>query len=162
MPTHYQGSPHEVLALDTFVKLTRATNSLLARIHRRSPRGSLTPTQFGVLETLYHLGPLCQRQISAKLLLSTGNITHVIDILEQRGLVQRERDTNDRRYITVSLTPAGSTLIGQIFPQHASLVAREMEILTPDEQATLGSLCRKLGKNNHEHTSKGATNVLEN
>ena len=51
----------------------------------------LTISQFGVLEALYHKGPLCQRDIAAKILKSTGNITMVIDNLEKRELVRRER-----------------------------------------------------------------------
>ncbi len=146
MPTHYQGSTHEILALDTFIKLTRAVDSLTARLHQYGSMGGLTISQFGVLETLYHLGPMCQSQISSKLLLSTGNITLVIDNLEKRGLVQRRRDSQDRRYITVSLTEAGQALIAQIFPLHAAAIAEEMSVLEPGEQEALGQLCRKLGR----------------
>ena len=146
MPTHYQGSPREALALNTFIKLTRAADSLMQRLSQRSTQGSLTATQFGVLETLYHLGPLCQTEISHKLLLSTANITLVIDNLEKNGLVQRTRSAEDRRFITVSLTEKGAKLIAELFPQHAASVAEEMSVLSPQEQETLGELCRKLGK----------------
>lgn len=146
MPTHYQGSPRETLALNTFIKLTRATGSLLQRLSLRNTQGSLTPTQFGVLETLYHLGPLCQTEISRKLLLSTANITLVIDNLEKCGLVQRTRSAEDRRFITVSLTGGGEELISGLFPKHAVSIAEEMSILSPQEQETLSELCRKLGK----------------
>jgi MarR family 2-MHQ and catechol resistance regulon transcriptional repressor len=89
---------------------------------------------------------MCQSQISSKLLLSTGNITLVIDNLEKRGLVQRQRDSQDRRYITVSLTEAGQALIAQVFPLHAAAIAEEISVLEPGEQEALGQLCRKLGR----------------
>ena len=146
MPTHYQGSPRETLALNTFIKLTRATDSLTQRLSQRSTHSSLTPTQFGVLETLYHLGPLCQTEISHKLLLSTANITLVIDNLEKCSLVQRIRSSEDRRFITVSLTRQGEELISELFPLHAAAIADEMSVLSPEEQQSLGELCRKLGK----------------
>lgn len=146
MPTHHRGTAEEVLALNTYIKLQRATNSLEARLAHRRTMGDITATQFGVLETLYHLGPLCQGEISAKLLKSGGNITLVVDNLEKRGLVQRERETRDRRMILVSLTPAGRDLISQIFPKHLEAIVEEMSVLTPEEQQTLGDLCRKLGK----------------
>lgn len=60
MPTHYQGDPKAVQTLDTFVKLTRAANSIEARIFQQDTIERLTPSQFGVLETLFHLGPLRQ------------------------------------------------------------------------------------------------------
>jgi MarR family 2-MHQ and catechol resistance regulon transcriptional repressor len=146
MPTHYQGTDQEILALDTFIKLSRASDALLARLNHRGTMTSLTVSQFGVLETLYHLGPLCPGDLSSKLLKSGGNLTLVIDNLEKQGLVQRERDTKDRRMIIVSLTPAGRDLISQIFPQHVAAITDELSCLTPEEQKTLGALCRKLGR----------------
>lgn len=146
MPTHYAGTTEEVLALNTFIKLTRAVQSLEARLSQGGTTEHLTQTQFGVLETLYHLGPLCQGEISSKLLKSGGNITLVVDNLEKQGLVQRERDQHDRRTVTVSLTPAGRELISRAFPQHLAAIVKEMSILTAEEQETLGDLCRKLGK----------------
>jgi MarR family 2-MHQ and catechol resistance regulon transcriptional repressor len=146
MPTHYKGTAQEVLALNTFIKLTRAADSLGTRLFRRGTRGDLTTSQFGVLESLYHLGPMSQSEIGTKLLKSSGNITLVIDNLEKRGLVRRERDTDDRRVVTVSLTQAGRELIRRIFPGHVASIVEEMSVLTPEEQETLGRLCRKLGK----------------
>lgn len=146
MPTHYAGSPEETLALDTWIKLTRAADSFGARLARRGTSGDLTPSQFGVLETLYHLGPLNQGEICGKLLKSGGNITLVIDHLEARGLVRRERDRADRRVVTVSLTEAGKALIQRIFPEHVRAIVEEMGVLTAEEQETLGRLCKKLGK----------------
>lgn len=146
MPTHYRGTAEEVLALNTFIKLQRATISLEARLAHRGTMTDITATQFGVLEALYHLGPMCQGEISTKLLKSGGNITLVVDNLEKQGLVQRERDPHDRRMIVVSLTPAGHELISQLFPKHLAAIVEEMSILTPEEQQLLGDLCRKLGK----------------
>lgn len=146
MPTHFQGPPEVVDSLNTFIKLTRATESLLARLNQRGTIKPLSPSQFAVLEALYHLGPLTQGQVSAKLLKSTGNITLVIDNLEKLGLVVRTRETEDRRQVTIHLTEAGQGLIARIFPGHANAIHQELGILTPDEQATLAALCLKLGK----------------
>ena len=146
MPTHYRGTPQEILALDTFIKLNRAAESVGSRLHQGGTFDGLTGSQFGVLETLYHLGPLCLGEISAKLLKSGGNITLVIDNLEKQGLVQRVRDPDDRRMINVSLTEEGEALIRQLLPPHVAAIVAEMSNLTPEEQRTLGRLCRKLGK----------------
>ena len=145
MPNKYQGPPEEALALSTYVKLTRATSALYNRLADRSSIEDLTPTQFGVLETLYHLGPLCQHEIGGRLLKSGGNMTMVIDNLEKRDFVRRDRNPEDRREIIVSLTDLGSETIVRIFPNHAEAIRDEMSILTADEQHALGNLCRKLG-----------------
>jgi MarR family 2-MHQ and catechol resistance regulon transcriptional repressor len=146
MPTHYSGTPKEVLALNTFIKLTRSVEAINARLMAKHTIGGLTISQFGVLETLYHLGPMCQGEISAKLLKSTGNITLVIDNLEKQGLIRRVRDQEDRRMVMIYLTPKGEELIKEIFPRHMVSIVDEMNQLTEDEQEILGRLCRKLGK----------------
>ena len=153
MPTHYRGDPRTVLALDTFIKFTRAANALENRLVRRGNMQDLTMSQFGVMETLYHLGPLCQGAISAKLLRSSGNITLVIDNLEKNGLVERKRDTADRRQVTISLTPKGEALIKVIFPRQAATITDEFDVLTTEEQAELGRLCKKLGIGKPETSS---------
>ncbi|KAB0668457.1 MarR family transcriptional regulator [Oryzomonas sagensis] len=105
----------------------------------------LTISQFGVLEALLHKGPLCQRDIAAKILKSTGNITLVIDNLEKRGLVRRERINEDRRYLTIQLTDQGLELIHEVFARVEAAIVAEMKVLTNDEQGALGTLCKKLG-----------------
>jgi MarR family 2-MHQ and catechol resistance regulon transcriptional repressor len=154
MPTHFQGDPKTVLALDTFIKFTRAASALENRLVHRNVLGELTMSQFGVLETLYHLGPLSQGAISAKLLKSSGNITLVLDNLERHGLVQRTRDAGDRRIVTLSLTPTGAELIARIFPLQAAVIAEEFSALEPEEQEQLGRLCKKLGKGNPQSSLK--------
>jgi MarR family 2-MHQ and catechol resistance regulon transcriptional repressor len=146
MPTHYCGTREEELALNTFIKLTRATESLMARLAKHNAHPGLTVSQFGVLETLYHLGPMCQNELGGKLLKSGGNITLVIDNLEKHGLVHRERGIEDRRFINVSLTDAGRKLIAEVFPEQVKAITEEMSALSSDEQQELGDLCRKLGK----------------
>ena len=146
MPTHFQGPPDQVLALDTFIKLTRATNSLTTRLARCGSLEDLTISQFGVLETLLHLGPLPQGELSSRLLKSEGNLTLVIDNLVKRALVQRDRHPADRRVSLISLTPLGRETIERVFPVHARVITQQFNVLTEEEQITLGRLCRKLGK----------------
>ncbi len=146
MPIHFDGPENQVLALDTMVKLTRATNSFLSRLAHHGSYSDLTETQFGTLESLYHLGPMSQTAICNKLLKSGGNTTLVVDNLERLGFVRRERDKRDRRVVVVDLTPEGRTLIETIFPAHATAVTEEMSVLTPEEQRQLGDLCKKLGR----------------
>lgn len=132
--------------LNTFIRLTRCTNSLLARLAERGTVGDLTYSQFAVLEALYHLGHMTQGEISMKVLKSGSNMTMVIDNLERDGLVRRERDTNDRRVIHVHLTEAGSSKLEAVLPGHVAALVDEFSILSAKEQETLGELCKKLGK----------------
>ena len=139
-------------ALNTYTKLMRAAESMTGRVSRYMAAANLTISQFGVLEALHHKGSLCQRDIAAKILKSSGNITLVIDNLEKRGLVRRERDNDDRRYFTVHLTESGSELIAMAFADVESAIVAEMAILSGKEQEQLGSLCKRLGMKGGEPT----------
>jgi MarR family 2-MHQ and catechol resistance regulon transcriptional repressor len=154
MPTHFTGSRAEMRTLNTFIKLTRCTNSLLARLAERNTIGDLTYSQFAVLEALYHLGSLTQGDISTKVLKSGSNMTTVIDNLERDGFVRRERDVNDRRVIRVHLTEAGTRKVEAVLPGHVAALVEEFSVLSASEQETLGALCKKLGTRNVQDSSK--------
>lgn len=146
MGTHYAGTVEEIRALDVYIKLSRAAESVTHRINGHLQDYGLTISQFGALEALYHLGPLQPSQLAQKVLKSTGNMTLVIDNLVKRGLVARQRRADDRRRIDISLTREGTALIKSMFPDHVTGVVETMDALSPAEQQQLAALCRKLGR----------------
>ncbi len=146
MPTHYNGTECEKRALDLFIKLNRAAESVNGRTMASIMGAGLTPTQFGVLETLYHLGPLMPSQLAEKHLKSRNNFTLVIDNLEKAGLVSRMRSDTDRRAVFVSLTELGTYKVKAVLPQFVNALVTDVGILDKCEQEQLGELLRKLGK----------------
>ena len=144
--TRVCGTKKEASDLGAFVKLMRAAESVSADVHSWLSEPGLTISQFGVLEALYHLGPLCQKELAEKILKSTGNMTLVIGNLEKRGLLTRKRNEKDGRYFVISLTTEGRELIRKTFPDHIRRVSRRMSFLTADEVKELSRLCRKLGR----------------
>jgi MarR family 2-MHQ and catechol resistance regulon transcriptional repressor len=146
MPTHFRGSKREVRALNAFINLARASDSLMARMSLQFESEGLTTGQFGILEALLHLGPMCQKTIGEKLLRSGGNTTLVVDNLEKHGWVRRERQKDDRRKILVHLTPEGRRVISEMVPRHVEAIVKEMQRLDASEQEALRRICRKLGR----------------
>ncbi len=146
MPTNYDGNTTERLALDSFIKLVRAADSVSAQINDHLRDHGLTVSQFGVLEALYHLGVLNQSDLARKLLKSTGNLTTVVDNLAKQGLVERRRCTEDRRVVYIHLTDQGREHIESILPGHVDGVVDVFSVLSVDEQGVLGGLLRRLGK----------------
>ena len=166
MPTHYRGRKETIRALNAYINLARASDSILARLSAHSEAHGLTLGQFGVLEALLHLGPMFQKDLGRKLLRSGGNITTVLDNLENLGFVRRERQRDDRRKILIRLTPAGRRFISAIlsFTHAAAIVvngmswpAKEMDRLSPKEQEELRRLCRKLGRGEENSVSPNQT-----
>lgn len=145
MPTKYQGTPIEKEALNAYIKLQRAAESVLSRTTAHLMQYDLTTSQFAVLEALYHLGTLSQRDLAEKLLKSTGNMSTVLKTIERRGLITRERSIADNRYMDVCITASGRALLEQFLPQHVQGIVDEMSILSHEELAELSRICRKLG-----------------
>ena len=144
MGTRHRGTNEEINALNAFIKLARSAESVTVRIQTALP-ATLTITQFGVLDALYHIGPLCQSELAEKLLKSGGNLTLVVDNLEKAGYVLRERDPADRRFVVVKLTEHGQAFIANLWPKVVGKVTREMNALSFTELADLSRLCKKIG-----------------
>jgi len=150
MPTHFEGCEGIVRALNAYINLVRASDSVLSKIAVHLESEGVTMGQFAVLEALLHLGPMCQHALAEKLLRSGGNMTLVVDNLQKQGWVKRVRQEKDRRMVEIHLTPKGRRLITRIFPVHAKVIAQVMGELTPAEQEDLRRIARKLGRGAEE------------
>jgi MarR family 2-MHQ and catechol resistance regulon transcriptional repressor len=110
-------------------------------------------SDFIILEALLHKGPMPVNSIGGKLLLTSGALTAAVDRLEKKGWVERKAHETDRRARIVHLTPMGQSTIEAIFADHQCYLEEIINVLTPDEQQTLVSLLKKLGRH--------AANLLE-
>ena len=145
MPLHPTYGRTTDLALSLWVKLARAA-STFSRLTQEDIRTyGLTQPQFGVLESLGHLGSITLGELSRKQLSSCGNITVVVDNLQKEGLVERRNCAEDRRVMYVQLTPKGTKLFNRIFAGHARFVGSLASVLTEKEQRDLARLLKKLG-----------------
>ncbi len=145
MGTHYNGSKKVMRALDSYIKLMRAADTINSAVNLSLSKFGLTESQFNVLDALYHLGPLSQKELGYKLLKSGGNITMVIDNLEKDAYVERRRGTEDRRIFFVHLTKEGGGKLEEILPMKVNFITNEMNRLNKTEQIELQRLCKKIG-----------------
>lgn len=146
MPTKFKGTDEEQQALNLFIKLARASDAFFGRSCRTHAEFNLTPSQFGVLETLLHLGPLKPSQLAEKHLKSRNNLSVVIEHLVRDGLVERVSCPHDRRAHWIHLTDAGRERIERALPSFVKCVTEEASALSVSEQAELCILLKKLGK----------------
>lgn len=145
MATTYDGTDHEERALNAYIRFTRAFDTVDSQLGETFRARDLTSGQFGVLESIYHLGPMYQGELGEKLLQSKGNISTIISNLCDRNLVERRRDEDDRRYVKVHLTDDGKELITDLFPKHVERIASTFDALDEEEIEEFGRLCKKLG-----------------
>ncbi|MFE5321972.1 MarR family winged helix-turn-helix transcriptional regulator [Paenibacillus sp. NPDC056579] len=133
-------------SLNLYIALSRASQWVNAHADRDIRRHGLNRTEFGVLELLYHKGSQPIQQIGGKVLMSSGNITYVVDKLEQKQLVCRKASTEDRRLVFAEITDHGKKFIEDVFPKHAEVIEQAVGGLTPEEKKAASDLLKKLGK----------------
>ncbi|MBP1991541.1 MarR family winged helix-turn-helix transcriptional regulator [Paenibacillus eucommiae] len=133
-------------SLDLYIALSRASQWVNAHADRDIRKYGLNRTEFGVLELLYHKGAQPIQQIGGKVLMSSGNITYVVDKLEQKKLVQRKASTMDRRLIFAEITKEGTQFIEDVFPKHAEIIEQAVSGLSSEEKVVAAKLLKKLGK----------------
>lgn len=132
-------------ALKLWVVLTRAQDAIRVHVEADIAALEITATEFGILEALYHRGPLLLGDVQKKILVSSGGVTYLVDRLEAKGLVERQECPNDRRARYAALTPEGRAFIGRVFPDHVRAITRALSGLTKAEQGVATDLLRRLG-----------------
>jgi MarR family 2-MHQ and catechol resistance regulon transcriptional repressor len=133
-------------SLDLFIALQRATEWINAHADRDIKHYALNRTEFGVLELLFHKGSQPLQRIGGKVLMSSGNITYVMDKLEKKELVKRKASLEDRRLIYAEITDKGKQFIEEVFPKHMEVIDKAVNGLTHQEKQTVSQLLKKLGK----------------
>lgn len=145
-PAARNWSPEEEQALRLWISLARCYVTFSRAVACKVAEYDLTAPQFGVLEALFHLGPLSLGELAEKLLVTGGNVTYVMDRLEAQGLVARERSGDDRRVVRAHLTKKGRSTIESVFPGHVDFVRSLVQGLGSGEREELRALLKKLGK----------------
>jgi DNA-binding MarR family transcriptional regulator len=107
-------------------------------------RYDLTPVQFYALLWLDGVPRKSLSQLSRDLLCDRSNMTRVADTLERKGLVTRQRDSDDRRVTWLILTPRGAELCREARREHTHYTHARMSALSAAEQSQLEQLLLKL------------------
>ena len=115
-------------------------------------RWNLTLPQFDVLAELARADErgFTFIQLSRLLLVTSGNLTGIVDRLERDQLLRRDPDPGDRRVIRVQLTPKGRRITEQMLPKHADDVRGVLAGMPKEPLAQLGELLGELRDYLHE------------
>jgi MarR family 2-MHQ and catechol resistance regulon transcriptional repressor len=131
-------------ALDAYWSLQRAAALAAARVDDAVQPFGLSASQYGVIDTLQQRGPVHQQELAEALGRSKAQMTAIIDALEARELVRRERHEVDRRYISVYLTEAGRVLLAEVGPARTDSIFALMRELSGEQKTKLTRLCGRL------------------
>ncbi len=132
------------ISLNTFVGLNRTLDHLMKIVKTDVQRYGLNVTEFAVMELLYNKGDQPIQRIGNRVLIASSSITYVVDKLEEKGCVVRQRNEKDKRVTNASLTDKGRSMMDEIFPDHASTLESTFSVLTDEEITVLQTTLKKL------------------
>lgn len=136
----------EPAPINAWRSFVRAKAEAGRALHRELREHGLTGAQFAILRVLAEAGRagLKLNEISQQLWVTSGNITGLVDHLEQAGLVARLPHPEDRRITLAVITPAGRDLFERLHPPHLARIKHLMSALNAREQRLLADLLSRL------------------
>jgi DNA-binding MarR family transcriptional regulator len=111
----------------------------LARQLRQRAVVDLTPSQISALATIERSGPVTLGELAALERVQPPSVTVVVTRLEEKGLVVRRQDPQDRRVVRVETTKDGRRLLARSRSRKDAELDRRLRRLSDEERATLAS-----------------------
>ncbi|MGH2350857.1 MAG: MarR family winged helix-turn-helix transcriptional regulator [Chloroflexota bacterium] len=130
-----------------WLRLVRVFQQVSRRSAEQFRCWGLTPAQFDALAQVGAAEGRTQQELADALLVTKGNVTQLLDRMEQCGLLQRRQEGRTKRLF---LTEHGRALRDQVVPAHEALISEQFSALTPEEQRALQRLLRKLDRSLQE------------
>ena len=130
----------------------RPTGFLLRLAHQRARTAAnlelraldLDLRHVGVLAALASRGPSTQAELVAAVEMDKSSMVYVVDRLEAKGLVRRDRAVGDRRAYAVTLTDEGRQRLGEAAAVATGVMAELLEGFDPDEERQLNDLLQRI------------------
>jgi DNA-binding MarR family transcriptional regulator len=146
-----QGEVDQEIAVSSTIKAPIVTSSAATQIGRRfssavvlfhaavAERFGLNATDWKCGDVLSRMGPLNPTRLADLVGMSTAAVTQVIDRLERAGFARRERDSHDRRKVTVhpTATPEMAQIMGDIFSGVSQTMNTLLERYSPEQLAAI-------------------------
>lgn len=127
--------PHEVPNLTNYWALAKIS---LAQLNR------LTPHQFIALGLVATQDVMSFKDLRRVLALPMSSFTFLVDRLEKRILVKRERAINDRRQWLLRVTPDGKKLVSDMKEKEPAVLQSLLSLVPPDEKVELSEALNRL------------------
>jgi len=162
------GSPaaipdHTKLSVRVHLRLASCRNLLMRESRRSVERWGLTLPQFDILAELDRAprAGFTFGELSRLLLVTSGNLTGIVDRLEADGLARREYDKSDRRVVRIVLTRKGRQLVTRVVPLHASDIEVSLAFMTAEQLTVLNELLGALREGLHKRPSESAVKAID-
>jgi DNA-binding MarR family transcriptional regulator len=138
------GRSFDSLEQEVFLNLWRTYDRLRAQEDELFDHYDLTPQQYNTLRLLAgaHPGKIRTLDLAARLVSRAPDITRLLDKLEQRGLIERDRPADNRREVHVGITETGRALLRELREPLRICHSRQLGHLSAQQLKELGALLR--------------------
>ncbi|PYZ99117.1 MarR family transcriptional regulator [Alteribacter lacisalsi] len=93
----------------------------------------ITPPQFVALQWLHEYGDMTIGELSSKMYLACSTTTDLIDRMEKNELVERVKDTNDRRVVRIHLLDKGAEIIKEVITRRQAYLQGILGDFSPED-----------------------------
>lgn len=131
--------------LKSLIVLFKAHQSVLRNVRISLEESCLSVNEFAALEALHTKGTLTTQNLIKYVLIPNSSMTHVLDTLEKKSLIIREKDEEDRRIQYIRLTTQGYEIFESVYSKHFEHMRTLFDVLTDEEETRIHTILKKLG-----------------
>jgi DNA-binding MarR family transcriptional regulator len=136
--------PQQSYELRILQSLRRIIRTVDKHSHKLASLHKITGPQLGCLLAVKEQGPLTSARLAKIIYLSPSTVVGIIDRLEEKGLVRRQRDSKDRRLVYISITPTGEQMVTDAPSLLQDTLASALDTLPKQEQVAITMALEKL------------------
>ena len=125
-----------------WIALVRAERAMVRELTRALAPLDLKIGQLDVMMNILRHPGSSQQEVAHKLLVGRSSITMLAPQLEEKGLIRREADSDDKRIVRLHLTPKGEALLSQALQAYCNILDRVMAQSTPAQCDAMGEQMR--------------------
>ena len=134
-----QTKPFASLEQEAMLSIERTAALLGHQLEQALKPFGVTPTQYNVLRILRGAGErgLCRSEVRERLIAQVPDVTRLLDRLEETKLIERERDSVDRRLVNTRITSEGLDLLRRLDQPVLDFHKTQLGHLSKDNLRTL-------------------------
>lgn len=136
--------PKQSYELRILQSLRRIIRTVDMHSHKLGSLHKITGPQLGCLQAAKEHGPLTSAKLAKKVYLSPSTVVGIIDRLEEKGLVSRQRDSRDRRLVYICITQSGEKMVADTPSLLQDTLASALVELPEQEQVAITMSLEKL------------------
>ncbi len=129
---------------DLFAEFAATMHLMRRAMGQNDPRRAVHQGQGRLLAVIAEMQPTNQKDLVDRLDIRPSSLSELMGKLEQKGLIARKQDENDKRNYIVTLTDEGTRMAGQVAEQSKEFEEKLFGALTQEERVQLKGLLEKL------------------